>query len=253
MNRMKWFAIGAVDLLLAAILIIHPGQETLYLLILTQIQLLINLNAYRIRDSAFKGANWVRRSVYFLPYLAAYSFFSGPSLEKEHLIVSFSLALLAGILFLIPRFGEIKPFYNKDLALFFPPLSLNVACLEVYSYLCSAVLQELYYKAFVIALLMPFTGAAVAVVISAVLFVFDHLAHARSSTFKLPDYLAQFAMGLCSGLLYVYSGSVWVAVLVHFTFNAPLAFSYFYRYEVTMRMKVEYKSEDKRGNKAKVW
>lgn len=65
MNRTKWCAIGAVYILLTAILIIHPRQETLYLLIFTQTQLLINLNAYRIRDSAFKGANWVRRSVYF--------------------------------------------------------------------------------------------------------------------------------------------------------------------------------------------
>ncbi|MEK3902080.1 MULTISPECIES: CPBP family intramembrane glutamic endopeptidase [unclassified Paenibacillus] len=239
MNRTKWCAIGAVYILLTAILIIHPRQETLYLLIFTQTQLLINLNAYRIRDSAFKGANWVRRSVYFFSYLIAYSFFSSPSLEKGNLIISFSLALLAGLIFLIPRFGEIKPFYNKDLTLFFPPLSLNAACLEVYSYLCSAVLQELYYKAFVIALLMPLTGAVAAVIISALLFVFDHLVHARSSTFKLPDYLAQFVMGLCSGLLYVYSGSVWVAVLVHFTFNAPLAFSYLYRYGVTMRMNMK--------------
>lgn len=120
MNRTKWCAIGAVYILLTAILIIHPRQETLYLLIFTQTQLLINLNAYRIRDSAFKGANWVRRSVYFFSYLIAYSFFSSPSLEKGNLIISFSLALLAGLIFLIPRFGEIKPFYNKDLTLFFP-------------------------------------------------------------------------------------------------------------------------------------
>ncbi|MFB7816172.1 type II CAAX prenyl endopeptidase Rce1 family protein [Paenibacillus chitinolyticus] len=235
MKKNQWILYLLLVFLLVLETILKPTKEMFFLLLLTQIQIFINFNAFRIQDKAFKGADWIRRSLYFIPYLLGIFFGSINTTSPQHLVLAVPLALLTGTAFLGLRMNEIKPFYNKELVAFFPPVKLNKALLEFYSYTSSAILQEFYFKAFVISALTPLFGVPIALLTSSILFVSDHLLHARSCMFKKSDYFAQLAMSLCTGMLYVLSGSAWIAVLAHFTFNTPLAFSYLFRYWVTTK------------------
>ncbi|WP_141434297.1 CPBP family intramembrane glutamic endopeptidase [Bacillus sp. 03113] len=238
MTKKQWIALLFVEVLLISTIIIKATNETYILFIFIHFQLIINLTAWRIKDMLFTNADWLRRAVYFIPYITAVLFFS-PSTSFDtslgSVVVSMVLAVLIGSLFLIPRFGEIKPFFNKELAFFFPPISFRKLCIETFSLLTSAIIQELFYKLFVIGLLIQIFRIELSIIISAFLFVADHLIHARSSMFRPIDYLAQLMLSICAGILYVYSGSVLTAILLHLTFNLPLAISYFYRYWLISR------------------
>ncbi|MBA9086873.1 membrane protease YdiL (CAAX protease family) [Fontibacillus solani] len=232
MKKEQVIALILIEVMLAVMVIARPSIEMILLCIFTQMQLFVNLTAYRIKDALFNGADWLRRTVYFVPYTSAIILFASITSAVEHLLHVMPIAICIGIIFLLPHLNEIKAFYNKDLVIFFPPLTFRQALLEFYSHIFSSIFQELYFKAFVMYLLIPRFGIPIAILASAILFVGDHLVHARSAAFKLPDFLAQFALSICAGLLYVYSGSVWAAVMVHFTFNAPLGVSYLFRYWV---------------------
>ncbi|MGG1343644.1 CPBP family intramembrane glutamic endopeptidase [Bacillus toyonensis] len=235
MKKLQWIVFLLLETFLILLFALNNTSEIFMLFVFIQLQMFVNLTARHIQDTLFKNADWLRRTVYFIPYTIAILFFS-PILFFDASITRFSisalLAVLIGIVFLIPRLGEIKPFYNKELALFFPPVTFRKASIETYSLLVSAILQELFYKLFVMGLLIPIFGTIFSVIISAVLFVADHFIHARATMFRISDYLAQFLLSTCAGFLYVYSGSVWSAVLLHLTFNTPLAFSFFFRYWV---------------------
>ncbi|MED3553884.1 CPBP family intramembrane glutamic endopeptidase [Cytobacillus praedii] len=235
MKKKQWVTLLFVEAFLISNIIIKATNEMCILFMFINFQLIINLTAWRIKDTIFSNADWLRRAVYFIPYITAILFFSPNSTfdtSISRFVVSMVVAVLFGLLLLIPRFGEIKPFFNKELAFFFPPISFSKACMETFSLFSSAIIQELFYKLFVIGLLISQFGIVLSLFISAFLFVADHLIHARAAMFRPIDYLAQLILSICAGMLYVYSGSVLTAILLHLTYNLPLALSYLYRYWV---------------------
>lgn len=239
MKKKQWIALLFVETFLISTILIKTNNETLVLFIFINLQLIINLTAWRIKDTLFSSADWLRRGVYFIPYITAVLFFSpitsfGTSTRR--IVISMVVAVLIGFLFLILRFGEIKPFFNKELAFFFPPITFRKSCMETFSLLTSAIVQELFYKLFVIGSLISIFGIILSIIISASLFVADHLIHARVAMFRTIDFLAQLMLSIFAGILFVYSGSVLTAIILHLTFNLPLALSYIYRYWVTSRV-----------------
>jgi membrane protease YdiL (CAAX protease family) len=75
-----------------------------------------------------------------------------------------------------------------------------------------AIVEEFYFRGFALGTLKSISSTAVAIWISAIMFALAHLAVPLS----LP-YLAVF--GLVMGVFRVYSGTIWVPIILHFSHN----------------------------------
>jgi membrane protease YdiL (CAAX protease family) len=234
MSKGKWIFAGVIEFFLVVLLFFLPAKEGVTLLLVYNLQFVVIQKAFLIRNKWFNGADWLRRSVYFVPYLLVLLFFTPPVLTNRHVFLLLLVGILVGGCFMIPRVKELRPYFNRELLSLFPPIKVRSFLLEAYSLVGSAFIQELFHKSFVIAVLFPVLGMIPALVISGLLFVGEHVLHTHAQNiFKPLDYLAQFLLSVCAGGLYLYSGSVWVAVSVHLTYNLLIAYSHFYRFWVT--------------------
>lgn len=234
MIKIQWTFFGLVELLLVSILAVFNNFEIYLLFVIMQIDLLSLRKTHLIRDKWFNGADWLRRTTYFIPYALPF-FFSLPKIGGGSSFSSLFIlgSIVTGASFLALRYRELQNMYNRELLSFFPKVSLREASLEIYSGVGSALLQELFYKAFVISVLAPLIGAIPAVLLSAFLFVAEHIVHFwAANLFEWKDYIAQFILSAVAGFLYVYSGSIVVAMLTHLTYNLPTSFNYVYRYYI---------------------
>ncbi|MEK8199510.1 CPBP family intramembrane glutamic endopeptidase [Lysinibacillus sp. FSL M8-0134] len=234
MNKKQWLIFIAIMLFLTFTLFIQNSIYTLLLLIFMLLQYVVNLNAKRIKNNSFKNADWVRRTLYFIPYLSAVLFLL-PN-EKDifpsiNIVLSIVLSVIAGFFFIYLRKEEIKPFYNKELIIFFPPVTKKQKWIESYSLIFSAIFQELFYKLFVLTILIPIYGSILSILISAFLFVSDHIIHDKAQAFRTIDHILQFSLSVLGGCLYILSGNVVTAVIIHLIYNLSISISYFYRYK----------------------
>lgn len=228
MSKIQWAFFGLIELLLISILAVFHNFEMYLLFVIVQIDFVSMRKTYLIKDNWFNGADWLRRTTYFIPYVLPFIFLS-PKIGSDS---SFSFlfilgAIVTGTSFLALRYRDLKNMYDRELLSLFPKVSLREASLAMYSSVGSALLQELFFKAFVIRVLAPLIGTIPAVLFSSFLFVVGHILHYQ---FEWKDYIAQFGLSAVAGFLYVYSGSIVVAMLTHLTYNLPISFNYVYRY-----------------------
>lgn len=231
MNKFQWTIFVLVESILISLIILIPNRETIFLFIIMQLQILVVRKAKHIKMDAFNGADWLRRSVYFIFYLLPFYLYPIKSEINKDTFIWSLFAILVGILILIPRIKEISPHYNKELSFLFPPLTFRTVCLEVYSYVASAIFQELFYKSFILLVLYSLIGPVYATLVSSFLFMADHALHfAAKKLFQPIDYISQFVLSAVGGVFFIYSGSVFIPIILHLTFNAPLAFANIVRY-----------------------
>lgn len=221
----------AVQLVLVLILLFKFSEQTLLICIGMECTLLTIRTAHLIKDRLFSGAVWLRRTVYFFPYLLFYfAFHPDSALETNHAVVWIILSLSLGALLLLLRKRELTTIYNREFITYFSPMKCKNACLESYSSLGSAFLQELFFKGFILSLLLHVTSPLLAVVLYGFFFTEEHILHYRAkNNFELKDYLLQFLMGTISGFIYWQSASIFIGSISHIVFNLSLVVNYWYR------------------------
>ncbi|WP_277506366.1 CPBP family intramembrane glutamic endopeptidase [Paenibacillus sp. PastF-1] len=207
------------------------SEDTLLICIGMECTLLTVRTAHLIKDRLFPGAVWLRRTVYFLPYLLFYFVYHPDSaLKTNHALVWIIVSLLLGTLLLLLRKRELTTIYNREFITYFSPMDCKNACLESYSSLGSAILQELFFKGFILSLLLPVINPLLAVVLTGFFFTEEHILHYRAkNSFEIKDYLLQFLMSIISGLIYWQSASLFIGSISHIVFNLSLVVNYWYR------------------------
>lgn len=232
MKNYQWVCLITIELILISLVISDFSKDIMFVFIGMQIVILINRAAYCIRDDLFLGADWVRRTLYFLPYIIFFFMFGNDSTldSSGNLIASVLIAIMLGLGFVLFKLKGLMTIFNKQYILFFAPITFSEALSRSYSLVGSAILQELFYRVFVFTTILLKKGPIQAVFFSSILFVSEHLLHYHAEKlFHWTDYVMQFLLSVFSCILYLYSGSVIVAVLIHFVFNAPLVVNQFYR------------------------
>ncbi|EST52166.1 hypothetical protein T458_24420 [Brevibacillus panacihumi W25] len=241
MSKYQWISLVIIEAMLIMFVISFKTTEMYYLLIFTNLNYFINRHAHLIKNNWFKGADWVRRSVYFLPYLLCLLFLPTSHMNEIRQDGGlYLISIIIGICFIIPRLKELSPFYNKDFISLLPPVSFKTVTIELYTKIGSAVFQETYYKAFVLVLLYPFVGGTLGVFISSLLFMVEHFLHYwATKSFVIKDYLFQFLLSICGGIMYCVTGDIITAILVHLTYNLIVAFNYVYRFLIQRNKSVD--------------
>ncbi len=228
----QWACLITIELILICLVISNFSTDLMLVFIGMQIVILINRMAYCIRDDLFFGADWVRRTLYFLPYILFFFMFGNDrSIDSSgNLYASVLIAIVLGLGFVLFKLKDLMTIFNKQYILFFAPITLSEALLQSYSLVGSAILQELFYRGFIFTTILLKEGPIQAIFFSSILFVSEHVLHQHAEKlFHWTDYMMQFLLSVLSCALYLYSGSVIVAILIHFMFNAPLAVNQFYR------------------------
>lgn len=237
MNKQQRIIFILAEVLLVSLVILRFSRETIVLFGIMQLIFLIIQKVYLIKNELFHEAKLLRRTIYFIPCFISFLILMPRFPDGKNIKIFLVSAVIVGIIFLVPRIKEFKIFYNREFVTLLPPITLKTALIEAYSYLGSAITQELFYKSFIIAILYPLVGIIPAILISAFLFMAEHILHfATEDFFQAKDYLVQFLFSITTGFLYVYSGFVLVPILAHLTYNIPIMFSYFFRFSVSKQM-----------------
>jgi membrane protease YdiL (CAAX protease family) len=220
------------QIILGSLLICFPEYNFLVFYISMQAIFLINKFAYLIKNELFVGAILIRRTLYFIPYIMVF-FFLDIQYPKQNTQGMFYLTILAvfiAIPFLWVRKEELARFFDREFNLFIGGIKAKDMSLECYSLMCSAILQELFYKACIIALLLLKMNPFIAIIISSFLFVSEHVLHTRNKKFEWKDYVVQFLLSSSAGILYVLGGNVLYPIITHMVYNGVIASTHIYRY-----------------------
>lgn len=228
------FVFFSVEVFLMILALKNPRKEVFILILLYQLQIVIVTQAKHIKNHLFRGAVYVRRSLYFLPYIISLYWFNSQLLAIEiYTFKSMSacvLAFLLAILLYIPQMKKIRIYFLKDFNRLLGPRSNQEVILDVYSSLMSAIFQEIFYKCCIVHVLMMTGSPIYAINIAALLFLAEHYFHFASGIkFNWKDYATQFLMSGLGGWLYLYSGMVLPSIIMHLTYNSPRTISYMVR------------------------
>lgn len=231
MNKTQKINFILIQLLLCLLLFLKFCEETMLVFVGMQCTILIIRKGHLIKNNLFPGAVWFRRTVYFLPYILFYFLFGSSSrMELTHLVLWFVISILLGAALLLIRKRELTTIYNKEFIIHFSPLNRKEAILESYSCLGSAILQELFFKGFILNLLFNIINPIIAVIITGIFFTEEHILHYYAkNSYESKDYILQFLMSTLSGVIYLYSGSLSISLISHLIFNLSLVFNFWYR------------------------
>ncbi|NOW07501.1 CPBP family intramembrane metalloprotease [Clostridium beijerinckii] len=224
------------EIILIAIFLLESSRVNFYMILNMQLVFIVIRKAKNIKDNFFYGAMWIRRTIYFIPYILPLIFFSPKVLNESNLLLNIFISIIVGICLILFNINGIKNLYNKDIMLLFPPITFNDLSIELYSSIGSAILQEFFYRVFLISSIYHIVGGVLAILISAILFVAEHMMHSiLNNSFTIKDYIGQFIMSTLSGILFIKSGAIIVPMLIHIIFNGAISISYILRFYWTKR------------------
>jgi membrane protease YdiL (CAAX protease family) len=92
-----------------------------------------------------------------------------------------------------------------------PQPGWNLLLLMVLAVVVAPIVEEMLFRGILLPALMKKVGLGAAVVANSILFALIHQ--------HLPSLIPLFALALALSLLYVYSGSLWSAIILHALFN----------------------------------
>ena len=227
-NWKKLFIIIS-EVALFTLLIIFRERNILYIFLLINFEIIIVNYAWIIRDDLFRGSVWVRHFIYFIPHFISLLLITNLGVVQVSLVYYF-LAFCVGISLQFFQFNELKLLFDTEIITLFDPINKKKLQLISFSSISSSILQEIFFKSFIISILIPYTGVTIALLVSSFFFVMEHLLHYNCKKNSLKDYILQFFLSLISGVFYIISGSIIVAIIMHFSYNLPLLVNYIFRY-----------------------
>ncbi|GMQ59553.1 hypothetical protein AN1V17_39500 [Vallitalea sediminicola] len=191
----------------------------------------INHIAYKIEDNKFFMATFVRRTLYFIPYIIAYiirnKYYTNvdeiSKFQKGNILIYSLLGIIVALLFLAIRLNDFRVLFNKDI-ISMSPLKTKKTLLNIYSNIGSAVTEELFYKGVVFFVLYNYGfGFIISGIVTSLSFMSIHNTQRYSSNFyTFKDYSVQFLISFIGCMLYLLSGYIAVPMIVHITYNLPM-------------------------------
>lgn len=202
-------------------------------IVLYQIELIVVINACHLKK--FKGSKFIRRSIYFLPYL--FSLFIMPFVKANYnnmsIILWILVALLLGLILGAPKLYLSRYLFNSGVAQFLPSLSTKDFLFDLLSYLFTPFLQELFYKIILLNYLLLIYPNHIALLFLGIFFVAEHYFHfASTKIFNIFDYIIQFIFTIVSGYIYIKTQSLLLCILIHATYNLLMFAPTIYRFIV---------------------
>lgn len=185
----------------------------------------------------------------FLPYaVALLAIWWGKSLSKKLwrvVIVYFPLVLsiaverpyfsiniweiilntFLGFLLLLLFTRELKVIFSKNLRELLPKVRPELFYSETVFIYSSAVVEEIFFKGFMLYRLSHFGMLSIV----AVSFLFTFLHWINTDPARVKDHLAQFAMMFCTGLLFYFTNSVIGCILCHCIYGTPYAVKLYFQ------------------------
>lgn len=165
----------------------------------------------------------LRRSLYLLPLII-------PLMLKKELLnrndfrITFLYlleGLLIGMLFLAPHFKKYSLYFNSDFIEFLEKKKKYDVISNIYSLLGGAILEEIYFRKFIIDLSKD-NLHILSIVFSSILFFFHHYSTNKQEKFGILDFVNQIIFGLVIGGVYYYQKYLMIAIIAHTVYNIPL-------------------------------
>ena len=165
----------------------------------------------------------LRRTLYLLPLIIPLV------LKKELLTISdFKInflylleSILIGIMFLLPHLKKYFLYFNSDFIVFLEKKKKYDVISNIYSLLGGAILEEIYFRKFIIDLSKGSLGTF-SIIFSSILFFFQHYSTNKQEKFSTLDFVNQIIFGLVIGSIYYYQEYLMIAVITHVVYNIPL-------------------------------
>jgi membrane protease YdiL (CAAX protease family) len=188
---------------------------------------------YLCRKSA--AGFWLRRFVYLAPLLVPLFLVDQRPSWRWH-GTAVALALSVTLVAVILNMPAIRRMFNPTLAeLIGPPGAWYVAA-ETLTKVGGAVLEELFFRWYVLAVVQPYLGWWSLPVLGA-MFVAHHGVHPRAAQlFSGVDYVGQFIAGAGYSGVAIMSGSLLAPVAGHLAYNTLMLAGVYYRLPRVLRL-----------------
>jgi len=153
---------------------------------------------------------------FFAPYLFGYKFFQLSDFDLYWVLIGIAV----GLAFLLPIHKTLFLCFNKDFIMLSKKRTNTDYISNIILLLSLAILEELFFREFIYTI----NGdkyILIAVLLSAILFVANHIGTKWGDKFDKKDVLIQFFFSLFSFALMYFSGSIIPSIIAHVTFNLP--------------------------------
>ena len=164
---------------------------------------------------------WRRTLVYFPLVIAI-------AVERPHFSINIweiVLNTLVGFFLLLLFIKELKVIFSKTVREFLPKVRPELFYSETIFIYSSAVIEEIFFKGFMLYKLSHF-GMLPIVVVS---FLFTFLHWINTDPARVKDHIAQFVMMFCTGLMFYFTNSVIGCILCHCIYGTPYAVKLYFQ------------------------
>lgn len=188
--------------------------------------------------------DWIRRLAIYKPLALPMVYYGVPALSVRINFYFYAMALGAPAIALVLQIRDMRPYFNKQLALLLPPVSASELFWVEYTLGMSAILEEIFYRAYV-----PHTNLLYGLALSTGLFAVAHMLH-RSTRKSLSATKQGMLIGLGATwyLTTVLSHSLLPAILGHLAYNSPKMAAFVIRYRSTSIPHAHASSRPPRGS-----
>lgn len=185
--------------------------------------ILILFNIRRIKSRKIP-IYFLRISGYFLPFAFVFIWLRDILPTKtQHVTFSFALSVVVSVTYLFLHRKQLYVSLSKESIAYNPRrFPKGVYLILIYNQIGAAICEELYFRGILISLFHQF--GIFAVLLSATYFVLSHFILPWSESLTWRDYLSQFLIGLVSGGIFYYSGSLVFSIGIHIVVNTPKAY-----------------------------
>ena len=201
--------------------LITLGNKKLLLpFVLYQFIIIIVINAHFIKN--FKFSKFFRRSLYYIPHIISIFLisFEKPDYGEIGILVWLLISIGIGLVLSIPKLFTSRYLFNREMVLFLPSLSIKEYLFDLYSYIMAPPFQEIFYKAFLLYIILKVYPYPIALLILGILFVSEHYFHfASNKFFSSLDYIIQFIFSIISGYIFILTKSLLLCIVIHLIYN----------------------------------
>jgi len=178
-----------------------------------------NAGAYVVRG--FAGAICLRRTLYLVPHLVPLALGWQPIPPSWASPAGVLVGATIGAVMVACEHRRYRLLLSPQTAALLPPVGAGALAVETYSYLGSAVCQEIYYRGYLVSELSAALGAW-AVPVTAAAFTLQHFLNRWSAhLFDVVDYARQAALSLALGATFLATGWLGGCIAAHVVCNVP--------------------------------
>ncbi|MFD1608803.1 CPBP family intramembrane glutamic endopeptidase [Oceanobacillus luteolus] len=165
----------------------------------------------------------IRSLLFFLPYILPIFVFRVDIFEgySNHLLI-FIFGLMFVVLLHFFNISEYRIMFDPALIDFMKPINLNNFLFRLLESYGSAITEEIFYRGFVLFILISYINPIYAILITSLLFISNHLYNRHAEDrFTYKNLFMIFCLSCVLSGVFYYTQNIFYCIVLHLIYNTP--------------------------------